>query len=108
MPEALAESSMLIRIVPRAFLSWGFQFFPEVTMPTCAFACLGENVSNADRFAGLEVHNIFHLPRVPPAPGVGIFFSEFQSRLTMTVSYLEGVLEEREAKELSATVADHL
>jgi len=40
---------------------------------------------------------MFHLPRVPNPPGVGIFFNQFKGVLNITLSYLEGVLSEEEA-----------
>lgn len=108
LPEALSESSMLIRIVPRSVLSYGFEAFTPTPMPTFVFGFLGESAYQSDEFAGLEVLNMFHLPRIPPSPGLGIFFSQYRSRLAMTLSYIEGTVSEEEAEDLILTVAEQL
>jgi len=107
-PEALSEASMLIRIVPGSVLSYGFESFLPVPMPTFSFGFLGESAYQSDEFAGLEVLNMFHLPRIPPSPGLGIFFSEYRKRLAMTLSYIDDAVSEEEAEDLISTVADQL
>jgi hypothetical protein len=108
LPEALSESSMLIRIVPKSVLSYGFESLLPTPMPTFVFAFLGESAYQSDEFAGLEVLNMFHLPRIPPLPGLGIFFSQYRKRLTMTLSYIEDIVSEAEAEDLILTVAQRL
>ena len=108
LPEALSESSMLIRIVPRSVLSYGFESLLPTPMPTFVFAFLGESAYQSDEFAGLEVLNMFHLPRIPPSPGLGIFFSQYRKTLAMTLSYIEDTVSEEEAEDLILTVAERL
>ena len=57
-----------------------------VSMPTFVFAFLGESAYQSDEFAGLEVLNMFHLPRIPPSPGLGIFFSQYRKKLAMLIA----------------------
>ena len=108
LPEALSESSMLIRIVPRSVLSYGFESLVPTPMPTFVFGFLGESAYQSDEFAGLGVLNMFHFPRIPPSPGLGIFFSQYHKRLTMTLSYIEDTVGEEEAEDLILTVAEQL
>ena len=108
LPEALSESSMLIRIVPRSVLSYGFESLVPTPMPTFVFGFLGESAYQSDEFAGLGVLNMYHFPRIPPSPGLGIFFSQYHKRLTMTLSYIEDTVGEEEAEDLILTVAEQL
>lgn len=108
LPEALSESSMLMRIVPKFALAWGFERLVPGIMPTFAFACLGQSAYQSDEFEGLQVLNMYHLPRIPPSPGLGIFFSEFRKTLTLTLSYVEGAVSEEEAVDLLSRVTDRL
>lgn len=108
LPEALFESSMLIRIVPRSVLSYGFDSLVPTPAPTFVFGFLGESAYQSDNFTGLEVLNMFHLPRIPPSPGLGIFFSQYRKTLAMTLSYIEDIVSEEEAEDLILTVAEQL
>lgn len=108
LPEALSESSMLIRIVPRSVLSYGFDSLVPTPMPTFVFGFLGESAYQSEEFTGLEVLNMFHLPRIPPSPGLGIFFSQYRKTLAMTLSYIEDTVSEQEAEELVLAVAGQL
>ena len=99
---------MLIRIVPRSVLSYRFESLLPTPVPTFVFAFLAESAYQSDEFAGLEVLNMFHLPRVPPSPGLGIFFSQYRKRLAMTLSYIEDAVSEEEAEDLILTVAERL
>ena len=109
LPEALSESSMLIRIVPRSVLSYGFESLVPTPMPTFVFGFLGithTKVMNFRRDSG--VLNMFHFPRIPPSPGLGIFFSQYHKKLTMTLSYIEDTVSEAEAEDLILTAAEQL
>lgn len=97
MPEALSEASMLMRILPRSVLSRGLQAQGGTSPASFSFAFLGESPYSSSRFMEAEVENMIHMPRIPPMPGVGIFFSQYKKRLNVALSYLDSLMNEEEA-----------
>ena len=95
MPQALAEASMLMRILPRAALYAGLN--AGRPMASFSFGSTGESAFSSRELMGLRVLNMIHMPRIPPVPGAGIFFSQYQKRLNVTLSYLDSLVSEEEA-----------
>ena len=62
-----------------------------------SFAHVGESAYPAKTLLGLPLTNISHYPRLPVPPGIGVFFTQFQNRLNLTISYLENMLTEEES-----------
>ncbi len=91
MAEALWEASMLIRIVPRPFLS-----DPKASF---SFAALGESAYRDEFLMRARIENMIHLPRVPARPGAGFFFSRYRGRLNLVFSYIDSLVTEEEARE---------
>lgn len=54
---------------------------------------------------GSRILNGYHIPTVSSPPGIGLFFSEFDGQLTLTLSWKEGCLEPRERELLKRTLA---
>ena len=50
---------------------------------------------------GRKVVNAYHVPVVPPRPGIGVFFNRCGGRNNLVVSWIEGVVSEAEADENS-------
>ena len=38
--------------------------------------------------------NAYHVPAVPPRPGIGVFFNRCAGRTNLVVAWIEGVLSE--------------
>ena len=49
-------------------------------------------------FAGAKITNGFHLPSLSTPPGTGLFFSERDGRVTLTLSWREGCLTDEERR----------
>ncbi len=96
MPEALADASMLMRIVPLALLARGVQSRAHAPA-SFSFASLGKSAYLHETFMDVNVVRLFHMPRLPPLPGLGIFLSEYKNRLNVTLSYLDNVISDEEA-----------
>ena len=57
---------------------------------------IGEFASGTDELFGHRILNAYHIPTVSTPPGVGIFFSEKNKRLSCTLSWREGALDPAE------------
>lgn len=68
----------------------------------------GEFAPGLGPFFGSRVLNGYHVPSVGTPPGIGIFFSEHEGRLTLTLSWREGCLSPLELSLLKSTLADDL
>lgn len=106
-PEALAESSYLMRIVPKFILSSGLSS-SESENYTVSFALLGESLFSKRTFLENPIEALTHFPRVPASPGVGVFVTEYDERLTITLSYLNHRLNEQEADLLIDRIVKNL
>ena len=69
-------------------------------------ADLGDWPSSLEECFGRRVLNAYHIPVVPPRPGVGVFFNRCQSRNNLVVSWNEGVVSEEEAARIIEVVRD--
>ncbi len=57
-------------------------------------------------FAGAKIVNGFHLPCLGTPPGTGVFFSERDGRVTITVTWREGILTDEERRLMAAQVLE--
>lgn len=100
-PAAIENASFLLRIAPLRLVNLFLQFMVKNNFFSFSFVASAVNVK---KFMRQEVRNIYHLPRVPNPPGIGIFFNQFGERLNATLSYFEGVLSDDEAGQISAAL----
>ena len=68
----------------------------------------GEFVPGLESIFGSRILNGYHVPSVSSPPGIGIFFSEHEGQLTLTLSWKEGSLAPLELQLLKGTLADDL
>jgi hypothetical protein len=99
LPEALRNASFLLRIAPLPLVNFFLKLMSKKNFASFSFSFVG-SAYNSQKFMDAEVQNIFHFPRVPNPPGIGIFFNQFNSRLNATVSYFDGVLGENEVDQI--------
>ncbi len=97
----LSQAAGLMRIVPLPVLAALLDKFMGGDSASFAFSYLAESAYRQKTFCGHKIVNIFHLPLVPPKPGVGIFFTRYAERLNVTLSYARGTLEEGLARRLA-------
>lgn len=57
---------------------------------------------------GREVVNAYHVPVVPPRPGIGVFFNRCRGRNNLVVSWIEGVVTEGEAEKILDVVREEM
>jgi len=68
----------------------------------------GAFVPGAESMFGSRIANGYHVPSVSAPPGIGIFFSEHDGQLTMTLSWKDGCLSLLELELLKETLAQDL
>jgi hypothetical protein len=108
LPEDFYHASMLTRIAPLALMRLVAKLSVQGKVGTFVFGCLKESGYSLPEFMGLPVDNLFHTPHVPPPPGVGIFLNQFQGRLNLVLSHLDGILAGDEAAQLISDVRTNL
>jgi len=101
LPRDISQVAFLMRIVPLPALSYLIRLYLKGQIASSCFAYLGETAYTFSRFMEEEVNNLFHMPRAPVPPGLGIFFNQFQGKLNAVLSYIEGILSEDEIEEIA-------
>ena len=92
MPNHINEASMLMRVLPLEALKVVMRLPMVGKMGSFCFSHVGEPLKPLDRFMEAKVVNLIHMPRVPIPPGMGIFFTQFNGRLNLSFSYVDGML----------------
>ncbi|MBC2696623.1 MAG: hypothetical protein HF982_15370 [Desulfobacteraceae bacterium] len=108
LPSNFQEASLLMRILPLPILSNIMRLYLKGQIASFSFSNVGEGAYRSSNFMGKKILNIFHMPRVPVPPGLGIFFHQFQNKLNVVLSFLEGILSDKEANELIHTLQSRL
>jgi hypothetical protein len=73
-----------------------------------SFNCadLADWPSTVEHCFGRRVVNAYHIPVVPPRPGIGVFFNRCGNRNNVVVSWMEGVVSRDEAARIIEVVRD--
>lgn len=101
LPEAFLQASLLIRIVPLYLINLFTRFISKSKASSFSFSFVVDNSNNLESFLGKKILNVFHLPRLPYPPGIGIFFNQSQGKLNTTLSYLEGLLSDDDVNQIT-------
>lgn len=97
LPGCLAESGMLMRIVPLRILSRMMGWPMRGELSSYAFTSVGKGGYPCARFMEADVVNLYHMPLVPVPPGLGFVVNQFGNRINAVLSYVDGLLSEEEA-----------
>jgi len=108
LPRNFQEATLLMRILPLPILSNIMRVYLKGQIASFSFSNVGESAYKSSNFMGKKILNILHMPRVPVPPGLGIFFHQFQNKLNVVLSFLEGILSDEEANELIHTLESRL
>lgn len=98
--QAICNANLLTRIMPLPFFARMSSGIFGGTAGSCSYAFIADSAYSADRFMGKAVVTLWHLPSMPPNPGIGIFMTCYQGQLTVMLSYRDGVIRNSEAKEI--------
>jgi hypothetical protein len=108
LPKNLLKASLLLRIAPLYllrkifFLPFGGKF------ASFCFSHVGKCSYQYPEFMGAKISNIFHMPRVPTPPGIGIFFNSFNGQLNAVISWLDGLVSDDEVLALENSLRSGL
>ncbi len=92
MPSHFENAWKLARILPASvygtLMSGLFRDFAG----SFSVANVGGGLSDLTSMGGCHVRNVFHMPLVPPAPGLGFFLNSWQERINLTLVSFDAVL----------------
>ena len=102
------EASYLLRIVPLAILGPLMRLLKQWPSGSFCSSYVGEDTYGFSKFMNEDVLNIFHMPRPPANPGLGVYFNQFQGRLNATLSYMNGMLAEDDVDSIVQDIKSNL
>ena len=94
--EAFNQMQHLMRPLPPRLYTAFIRFHMKGEINSFYHSITGEFAAGLDTFCGAEIRNAYHVPTVYTPPGTGVFMNTKNGRLTVTVSWREGVLAEHE------------
>jgi len=100
MPCHFENAWKLARIIPAPLFGKLLRGPLKSFAGTFSMASVGDGLSAIESVAGLTVRNAFHMPMLPPAPGLGFFANTFGGRLNLCLTSYSGVLSDKEHTEL--------
>jgi hypothetical protein len=104
LPQAIAESSLLMRILPLSVLSRLMMRPLHGEFASLGFACVGKGGYACSEFMEARAANLFHMPLVPVPPGLGFVVNQFGNRINAVLSYMDGMLSDEDVR----TIQDDL
>jgi hypothetical protein len=105
-PKDLMEASLLTRIAPLPVLGKLLHLPMKGKMATFVFSHLGKSAYQHPSFMEKGIVNMFHMPRVPVPPGLGFFSNNYNNRLNLVISYLDGLLGDEDVLMLEEGIRD--
>lgn len=91
-PQHLENFLSLMRYVPIRVFEW----MNSKNHASFSFASVGESLLDGQTLFDLKINNLRHFPVIPPHVGIGFFFTQFDGRINMGVSFQEGMLSDEE------------
>ena len=103
-PQAMAESSMLMRILPLSLLSRLILRPLRGEFASLGFAYVGKGGYACSEFMEARVTNLFHMPLIPVPPGLGFVVNQFGSRVNVVLSHMDGMLSDEDVRTIQDDV----
>lgn len=108
LPQKLWDAASLTRIAPLALLNRIFHLPIEGKIASFCFSHVNKCTYALPDLMGSRITNVFHMPRMPVPPGVGVFFNSFSGQLNATISWLDGLFTDGEMERLEAWLRESL
>lgn len=90
-PAKFADALLPARIFPVTLLQPLLALPAQGRLASLAFAHVGDGGAAATDILGVSIQRVWHLPRIPTPPGLGIFFSRWRGELHLTQVWDETV-----------------
>ena len=107
-PEKLMEAASLMRIAPLPVLDRLFRLPMQGKIASFCFSHVSKDSFASEDLLGAKIVNMFHMPRTPMPPGIGVFFNTYAGRLNATISCLDGLFKEEELDMLERDLRGNL
>jgi NRPS condensation-like uncharacterized protein len=99
-PQAMAESSMVMRILPMSMLGRLMLKPMRGEFSSFGFTCIGKGGYACPEFMEARVANLFHMPLVPVPPGLGLVVNHSGNRMNVVLSYLDGMFSDEDIRNI--------
>lgn len=100
MPRHFENAWKLARIIPAPLFGKLLRKKLNEFAGTFSMASVGDGLSELEPVDGCAVQNGFHMPMVPPAPGLGFFANMFRGRLNLCLTSTTQTLSDEEHAKL--------
>jgi len=100
LPGDIRKASLLMRIAPLPLLGCLMKIYLKGQIASFSFSYVGETAYDSSYFMNNKIINMFHMPRVPVPPGIGIFFQKSKENLNVILSYMDGMLTDKESEKI--------
>lgn len=87
LPEKLLKATRLSRISPLPFLKHFMKLPLDGQVASFAFANVGESPEPVSDILANKIKGIYHLPRIPTPPGIGIFFNRSYDVMNFSITW---------------------
>lgn len=101
-PQKLMTASSLTRVAPLSLMHRLFHLPLQGKIASFCFSHVSKCSYSSHDLMDARITNVFHMPRMPVPPGIGIFFNSFDGRLNATISWLEGTFTPAEVDAIEA------
>jgi hypothetical protein len=108
MPRHFENAWKLARIVPAPLFGRLLRKELNQFAGTFSMASVGDGLSALEPVDGCAVQNVFHMPMVPPSPGLGFFANMFQGKLNLCLTSTSWTLSDEEHAKLLSCLKDVL
>jgi hypothetical protein len=91
-------------------LAWVRRALRRTGGETFSFNCadVSDFPAALDRCFGRRVVNAYHVPAVPPRPGIGVFFNRCAGRSNLVVAWIDGTARDDDVTRLVSTVRQEM
>ncbi|MDZ4200022.1 MAG: hypothetical protein U1E27_12155 [Kiritimatiellia bacterium] len=101
-PDRMESAWKLLRILPATLYGRLLSGPMRSLLGSFSLGYVGDGLAGIETIAGCRVLNAYHVPSVPPIPGVGFFVNRFRDRVNVCVTTFNGALEKKNHIALAA------